>query len=216
MRQALALLWQYEFCWRLRRASGGSMTLADLKRAIDRLPHVEMPGADQAAARNRILAESLHAALYLLEDFGYTGRAVFPVLQSAFVASGGWLVRNDMRMWMMIDDNPFLIVAAQGPARLARRCHGEGLQVSEQRSADAVTVRVEQCPFQEYFWNAGRPELVRIMRAWDQNWMQVINNSDRPMRVSAWQADGPAGHYVIQFRNLAKRRPRRWVSPGIC
>lgn len=184
---------------------------------MDRLPDVVMPGTDAAVYTNRMLAQSLHAAAVLLEDVGVGPDRSNAILTEAFVDCGGWLARTDMRMWMLVDKHPFLIVAAQGPAKLIQRCHGDGMRVSQECDAEAVTLRVEQCPFHEYFWNASRPELTQVMRAWDANWMQVINASKRPIRVSSWQPSEAGGHYIIQFRNLAKRRHgRRSVSPGIC
>ncbi len=217
MRKIFARIWQAEFCWRLRRASDIDLTRKELRRAIARLPYIPMPGTDSAVHTNRTMAETLYAASILLEDFGFNRAQSEVTLTKAFVACGGWLARNDMRMWMLIDKHPFLIVAAQGPAKLIRHCHGDGMRVSQDCGTDAVTLRIEQCPFQEYFWNASRPELTRVMRAWDANWMEVINASHRPMRVSSWQASGADSHYVIQFRNLAKQRHgRRSVGPGIC
>lgn len=205
MRKIFARIWQYEFCWRLRRASGADITRQDLQRAIKCLPYVAMPGTDAAVYTNRTLAQSLHAAAVLLEDFGFRMDQATAVLTKAFVGSGGWLVRLDMRMWMLIDKHPFLIVAAQGPAKLIHRCHGDGMRVSQECGTEAVTLLVEQCPFHEYFWNAGRPELTHVMRAWDTNWMQVINGSKRPIAVRSWEPEGQLGHYAVEFRNLAKR-----------
>lgn len=217
MRKVFARIWQYEFCWRLRRAAGVDIRMYDLQRAMARLPHVPMPGSDAAVYSNRIMAQTLHAAGNLLEDFGFDRAQSLAILTEAFVGCGGWLVRHDVRMWMLIDKHPFLIVTARGPAKLVERCHGNGMQVSQDCGADAVTLRVERCPFHEYFWNASRPELTQVMRAWDANWMDVINASKRPIQVSSWLVDGSDGHYVIHFRNLAKQPKRRHrLSPGIC
>ncbi len=205
MRKVFARIWQIEFCWRLRRVSGADISRQDLQRAIDRLPNVAMPGTDAAVYTNRILAQSLHAAAVLLEDFGFGPDRTNAILTEAFVDCGGWLARADMRMWMLIDKHPFLIVAAQGPAKLIHRCHGDGMRVSQECGTEAVTLLVEQCPFHEYFWNASRPELTQVMRAWDANWMQVINGSKRPIAVRSWEPEGQLGHYVVEFRNLAKR-----------
>lgn len=216
MHRYIAALWQYEFCWRLRRASGLQISRADLNRAIKRLPQGEMPGTDSAVTANRVVAESLHAAIRTLEDHGFDEDRALVTLKSAFVASGGWLARNDVWMWMLIDKHPFLIVAAQGPAKLVQKCHGDGIRVTEHCSPDAVILQVDQCPFHEYFWNVSRPELTQVMRAWDANWIGVINRSSRPISVTTrFDVTGRDPRYVIEFRNLATRKIPRLRPLGL-
>ena len=212
MRKAVAVLWQHEFCWRLPRATGTSICRSDLRRTIRRLPVFAMPGTDAAVETNRLIAQSLHAAQVLLEDHGLSRAETTASLTTAFTSCGAWLVRTDVRLWLLIDKYPFLIVSAQGPAKLVRTCHGNGLEVIEERDATSVTVRVERCPFQEYFWNASRPELTEVMRAWDANWIEVINRSKRPMAIADLSdKSGQDPRYILQFRNLAKRPAPKYL-----
>ncbi|WP_425039459.1 L-2-amino-thiazoline-4-carboxylic acid hydrolase [Primorskyibacter sp. S187A] len=184
MRRVMVWLWQREFLWRLSRSIGARVTRADLRRVEHRLPQAHMPGVDAAQGANLILARSLHAAvIYLEEDVALAPELAVARAREAFAATGTWLARGAVRLWLALERDPFAGVETRGPAALARALWGEGMALEERRRPHEVSLCVTQCPFQEYFWNAARSDLTPIVCAWDTAWHEEINASRKPIRV---------------------------------
>ncbi len=184
MRRLIAYLWQIEFAWRLSRHTGVRVTRRMLNAAPSRLPEGAMPGTDGARRFNLTLARSLHGAVTLLErEAGLPPQRASHAAEAAFVASGSWLARASIRLWLRLERDPFAGVQKRGPSLLAKAMWGDGMMVEDRRVPGAVSLCVLSCPLHDYFWNVGRSDLTPILCAWDTAWQAEVNASARPIRV---------------------------------
>ncbi|MEL7343294.1 MAG: L-2-amino-thiazoline-4-carboxylic acid hydrolase [Pseudomonadota bacterium] len=184
MRSLFAALWQVEFALRLSRAASTRISRKTLRRAISRLPDGRMPGTDRARAFNLTLAQSLHAAVHLLErELGFSRAEAVSVARRAFVDTGSWMARAGVRLWLWAERDPFAGVKTRGAASFAQALWGDGMVVQDRHSDDAVSLCVLNCPFHDYFWNVSCTNLTPILCAWDTAWQTEVNASDKPIRV---------------------------------
>lgn len=182
MRRLLARLWQEEFAWRLSRQAGRRMTRRMIADEIDRLPPAAMPGTDAAKAFNLTLAQSLHAAVRLLEG-ETTATEARDTAGKAFVDTGSWLSRGMVRLWLRVERDPHAGVVRRGAAPFTRALWGNGMAVEDRHSDGGVSLCVLTCPFHDHFWNAGRADLTAILCRWDTAWQREINASPAPIQV---------------------------------
>jgi hypothetical protein len=180
----MAYFWQLEFTRKLSRQAEVTVSLRALRREIAHLPHGNMPGEDGAKRFNLTLAQSLHAAVILLErEGGIAPHEAVRLASAAFGESGTWLARGAIRLWLKVERDPFAGVQKRGPSKFARRIWGQGMMVEDRHTPDTVSLCVLSCPFQDYFWNVGRSDLTPILCAWDRAWQDEVNASAKPIRV---------------------------------
>lgn len=184
MRRVMASLWQREFARNLSRQAGSRVTIRDLRTVAARLPKGEMPGNDGARQFNLTLARTLHAAVSLLErDHAIPSTEARRIAGTALVASGTWLARGAVRLWLMLERDPLEGAMRRGPSRVAQAIWGNGMVVEDRSRPDGISLCVRACPFHDYFWNVGRTDLTPLLCAWDTAWQDEVNASARPIRV---------------------------------
>lgn len=185
MRKLIAFLWQREFLWRLSRQTGRRITVRDITWIEKTLPAAQMPGTDPARHFNLTLARSLHAAVVLLEDTHKLSRDdARATAKTAFLATGSWVSRWAVRLWLWLERDPFEDILKRGAAGAARDIWGDGMEVEDRRGSGEVSLCVTRCPFSEYFWNASRMDLAPILCAWDASWIDRVNASPAPIGVA--------------------------------
>ena len=184
MRSLIAGLWQFEFVSRLSDKADARITRKQVRIEALRLPDGQMPGTDKARLFNLTLAQSLHAAVILLErEFGHTKEQAIAIAHAAFVQTGSWLVRVGVRIWLCIEREPFAGVKARGLASFASTLWGDGMAVEDRQTQETISLCVLKCPFHEYFQNVQRTDLTPIVCAWDTAWQAEVNASTKPIRV---------------------------------
>lgn len=209
MRRLVSALWQFEFALRLSRAADTRVSRKTLRQVINRLPDGQMPGADAARAFNLTLAQSLHAAVILLEqEVGLARTDAVSAARQAFVDTGRWMARLAVRAWLHLEPDPYAGVEARGPAAFAQALWGDGMVVKDRRTDNSISLCVLSCPFHDYFWNVGRTDLTPILCAWDTAWQQEMNASDKPIRVDISSTlSGGASMCEFTFREAARTVP---------
>lgn len=140
-------MWQVEFAWQLSHHDNIRITRRALRAEIARLPPAVMPGTGAARLFNLVLAQSLQAAVGILER------------------------------------DPLRGVKSRGPSPRAHGIWGNGMVVEDKHLPDTISLCVLSCPFRDYFWNAGCPDLTPILCAWDTAWQAEVNASRKPIRV---------------------------------
>lgn len=185
MRKLFASLWRREFLWRLSLRTGRPITVKDLAWVERTLPAAQMPGSDGARAFNYTLARSLHAAVVLLErERKYSQDDARTTARAAFLATGTWVSRWAIRLWLWLERDPFENILFTGISKTARSLWGNGMEVEDRRGTSEVSLCVTRCPFSEYFWNASRMDLAPILCAWDASWIETVNASPAPIDVT--------------------------------
>lgn len=184
MRRLVTALWRAEFIWRLSKAAGQRIKRNNLDQALARYPDAQMPGTDAPAIFNKTLAKNLHAAAVFLEqNLGLPRDDARAVARQAFVATGGWVSRLGIKLWLWTERDPFAGVAKRGATPLAEKMWGDGMQLTEQRKDNKISLCVLSCPFCAYFQNADRPDLTPILCEWDASWIAEVETSKRSLRV---------------------------------
>jgi L-2-amino-thiazoline-4-carboxylic acid hydrolase len=61
--------------------------------------------------------------------------------------------------------------------------YGEGMEFDQEVTSDRVTLIVNRCAFHQFFVEQGEPRLTQAFCAWDRLWMDVIDDSNRPVRT---------------------------------
>jgi hypothetical protein len=184
MRRLVAHIWQYEFVWRLRKASGTGITRSALNNKISLLNRKKFPGSDAAARFNWILAGSLHAAhLYFEEEEGFEPSQARATSKHAFARTGTWVSRSLIKFWLWIEPDPFAGVARRGATSLAQQMWGDAMRLEERRTVGVISCCVLKCPFNEYFQTSGRPDITPTICEWDAAWMIAVRRSKRPINV---------------------------------
>lgn len=209
MRPLFTALWQFEFALRLSRAADTRVSRKTLRQVISRLPDGQMPGTDAARAFNLTLAQSLHAAVILLEqEVGLARTDAVSAAHRAFVDTGSWMPRFAVRLWLRLESDPYAGVALRGPAAIAQALWGDGMVVEDRRTDNSISLCVLSCPFHDYFWNVGRTDLTPILCAWDTAWQQEVNAYDKPIRVDISSTlSGGASMCEFTFRKAARTVP---------
>jgi hypothetical protein len=61
--------------------------------------------------------------------------------------------------------------------------YGKGMEFDQEVTSDRFTLIVNRCAFHKFFVEQGEPRLTQAFCAWDRLWMDVINDSNRPVRT---------------------------------
>ncbi len=184
MRRLMTHFWQREFARKLSRQAGVKVAVRDLRDEAENLPQGDMPGDDRAKLFNLALARSLQASVSLLErNHGIPSTHAVYIAGAAFGASGTWLARSVIRLWLRVESDPFGGVMKRGPSLVAKAMWGNGMVVEDRLTSDGVSLCVLACPFNDYFGSVGRSDLTPILCAWDTAWQDEVNASDRPIMV---------------------------------
>jgi len=208
MRQAVFSIWEHMLLRNVRRAGGPDIAHSELLRARQRLPHYAMPGTDAKARGNRRFAEGIHALATLLEEeYGQSRADAFDCTKDAVCATGRTLSIVTMKLWLAVTPDPLSTLHRRPPSAWIIGMCGNGVSAVDTFTEDTATLQVLSCPFTDFFWNAGRPDLTSILQAWDHTWMAVLNRSSRPIRVTHGSA--LSGAFTLHFRRTETVHPRR-------
>lgn len=185
MKWLMAYFWQIEFARNLSRQSGFRIPRQMLCDEMKKLSHGKMPGSDRAQQFNLTLAQSLHAAVSLLEcEAAMPRKNAVDAAGAAFGKSGSWLAKGAIRIWLRFERDPFAGVVKRGPSLVAKSMWGNGMKVEDRRAPNEVSLCVLSCPFHDYFWSVGRSDLTPVLCAWDMGWHAELNASAKPIRIN--------------------------------
>lgn len=92
--------------------------------------------------------------------------------------------------------------------------YGKGMEFDQDVTSDKATLIVNRCAFHHFFTEKGEPHLTQAFCAWDRVWMDVIDDSSRPIRTER-PTTISTGSNCCQFqcvRDTAKaKKPRNDV-----
>lgn len=87
------------------------------------------------------------------------------------------------RPLLWISRDPVTLLSKLNLKRWSQWMYGKSMEFEQETAADRVTLLVNRCAFHQFFVEQGEPELTRLFCAWDRHWMDVIDESKRPMRT---------------------------------
>jgi hypothetical protein len=87
------------------------------------------------------------------------------------------------RLWLWLTRDPLKRLRGQRWKNLSRRLYGASLEFDQEETESSVDLIVRRCAYHQFFLEAGEPALTRVFCAWDRNWMDVVDQSKRPLRA---------------------------------
>ena len=206
------------FARALRRQCKWAPTRRELAREMELLTDARhMPGGDKQAAFNLLLAQSLQAAVRLLQGRGYGRARALEMARAAFLENGSGLTQAIFAFWLRMTPDPVAQMKVRRDlADKARKLWGQGMQVEERHAPDAVSLVVTDCPFAQYFWSVSEPDLAPILCAYDARWMAQVNRSKRPVtvtRAGTLAGGAEACDFTFQRRDVAQKPKAKPILP---
>ena len=68
-------------------------------------------------------------------------------------------------------------------AKQGQRMYGKSMEFADENTDDSADMLVTRRAFHQFFVDQGEPSLTVLICAWDRNWMDVIDQSNRPVRT---------------------------------
>jgi hypothetical protein len=185
----IANLIGHKFLWHARRALRA--LTPDAKAAVARIrEHAQAVFDDGGAQRPDAQAHIIHAYCSLVlaafrecrvltndEARAYAfARQVFEQ-----TLAGPW--RWALKLWLWSTRDPVGFMRRRSLAAWAQRQQGASMEFAEEKTDDAVELIVRRCGFHQFFVMHGEPALTPVVCAFDAHWMEMLDQSSRPIRT---------------------------------
>jgi len=115
------------------------------------------------------------------------------------------------RPLLWISRDPVTLLSRLNLKRWSQWMYGKSMEFEQDTAADRVPLLVNRCAFHQFFVEQGEPELTQLFCAWDRHWMDVIDESKRPVRTErpstiSTGADSCRFHFVRDARKEGKSK----------
>jgi hypothetical protein len=87
------------------------------------------------------------------------------------------------RLWLRMFRDPVAKLQGMSMAKYGRRMYGKSMEFVDEKTDDGADMLVTKCAFHQFFVDHGEPSLTLLICAWDRNWMDVLDQSARPVRT---------------------------------
>jgi L-2-amino-thiazoline-4-carboxylic acid hydrolase len=84
-------------------------------------------------------------------------------------------------LWLVND--PVKVISIINWKKLSQIIYGKAMDFEQEVLPDRAILIVNRCAFHKFFVDQGEPHLTQVFCAWDRLWMDVIDNSRRPIRT---------------------------------
>ena len=111
------------------------------------------------------------------------GTLAFRAVQHTMEATFRTPVRVMLWLYMKLWRDPVGKISRLNFAKRGRRAYGKSMVFDQEHTADGVDMLVRRCSFHQFFVDHGVPGLTLAICNWDRNWMDLFNDSDRPIRT---------------------------------
>lgn len=136
------------------------------------------------------------------QDNGKAYRLVNGCVQKTFATPIRWFHR--IKLWVTRD--PVRTMQNGSLVREANTMFGGIMKFSQENSEQSADLIVTHCAYNQFFAEHGVQELTLIICAWDRNWMDIIDNSSRPVRTERPMTLSTGGSYC-RFRHVRDGAP---------
>src|SRR5215510_4098067 len=92
-------------------------------------------------------------------------------------------VRWFIKLWLWLARDPVGFLSRWSLVRLSQRSYGTSMEFAEEKSDDSVVLVVRRCAFHQFFLDHGEPALTPVLCMFDGVWMEIIDQSPRPIRM---------------------------------
>jgi len=92
-------------------------------------------------------------------------------------------VRLMLWFYMKLWRDPIGKLSRMNFAKRGRKAYGKSMEFGQEHTSDGLDMLVRRCSFHQFFVDHGVPGLTLAVCNWDRNWMDLLNNSTRPIRT---------------------------------
>jgi hypothetical protein len=103
------------------------------------------------------------------------GDAMFTTARSAYML----MTRIELKLLR----DPVSALSRVSLARISSLMYGRSMEFDQEIARDRVSLIVNRCAFHQFFTDNGEPHLTRLLCRYDRNWMDLVNASNRPVRI---------------------------------
>jgi hypothetical protein len=87
-----------------------------------------------------------------------------------------------LRVFLKLYRDPVGKLSRMDFVERGRKGYGKTMEFDEEHTPDGVDMLVRRCAFHQFFVDHGVPGLTIAVCNWDRNWMDLLNESKRPIR----------------------------------
>jgi hypothetical protein len=109
--------------------------------------------------------------------------AAFQTVRMAFERTYATPMRWYFRFWLWMCRDPVGSLQNSSMARVGQWMYGKSMEFADDKSEHSADMLVTRCAFHQFFVEHGEPTLTLLVCAWDRNWMDVVDQSSRPIRT---------------------------------
>ena len=123
----------------------------------------------------------------------------YTIVDAAFRKSYQTLSKLMYGSLLLFARDPVQRLSEMDLKKRGQKVMGSSMGFAQETSADSTTRIVTRCAFHQFFVDHQEPSLTRLVCAWDRNWMDVLNNSKRSIRIER-PSTISTGAETCQFR----------------
>ena len=107
----------------------------------------------------------------------------FSVARTAFHKACEPAWRVIMKSWIFFVRDPVAYLKRKSIVKSSGKMFGPSMDLAEEHTDNAVDLVVRQCGFHQFFVDHGEPSLTPVVCVFDHFWMQMLDQSRRPVRT---------------------------------
>jgi len=88
-----------------------------------------------------------------------------------------------VRAFLKLYRDPVAKLSRMNLAAVGQKNYGDTMVFDEEHGENHVDMLVPRCAFHQFFVDHGVPGLTLTLCNWDRNWMQLLDDSNRPVRA---------------------------------
>jgi hypothetical protein len=111
-------------------------------------------------------------------DSSLAFRVAQQTMESNFRTPILWMLRVYLKLYR----DPVARFSRMNFVKRGRKTYGTSMVFDQEQTSDGVDMLVRRCSFHQFFADHGVPGLTLAVCNWDRNWMDLLNDSGRPIR----------------------------------
>jgi hypothetical protein len=111
-------------------------------------------------------------------DSSLAFRVVQQTMEMNFRAPIMWM----LRLYLTLYRDPVAKFSRMDFIKRGRKTYGTSMVFDQEHTPDGIDMLVRRCSFHQFFADHGVPGLTLAVCNWDRNWMDLLNDSKRPIR----------------------------------
>jgi hypothetical protein len=156
----------------------------DIKREAQALFDERVESLPDKQGRMILAMCSLVLAAYRqLKQWIGDPKEAFKAVRMTFKKTYATPMRWYFRLWLLMCRDPVGSLQSKSMARQGQRMYGKSMEFVDENSDDSADMLVTRCAYNQFFVEHDEPSLALLVCAWDRNWMDVVDQSSRPVRT---------------------------------